>query len=233
MGANGAYWQRLALPAAGTYSIVVAGAAGMAGLLTDRCRGAVITSSFYFQYGTVLYAMVGAMGGTDTSSAGGGGGTFVSLSNGTLLIAAGGGGGNWGVGFGTYTTSIYPGCDGSLLSTSGNSGSTGFAGGNNQQSAQRNEIGGQGGKGMVDILLDARGDTDGYYGGPLYCGGYGGGANLGGGGGYSGGGGIPYEQGGNYAGGGGSFCLAGLSNCQSVIPYNVGGNGFVNITFLS
>jgi hypothetical protein len=227
LGVNGNYWQRLALPCAGWYSVVAAGAVGVGGLRTDRCRGAVISDIFYFPYGTELYALVGAMGSTDTSSGGGGGGSFVALANGTVLVVAGGGGGNWGAGFGHDWDIIYSGCDASLLSTSGNPGSTGIDGGNNGQSAILTGQAGQGGKGLVDIFEDPTGFIDGI----LYSGGFGGGANLGGGGGYSGGGGLPYATGETYAGGGGSFCRSGLSNCQNNISYNTG-DGYVTISFL-
>ena len=234
-------WQRLLLPQAGRYRISAAGAS--AGSWTDRSRGALISDVVFLPLNSVLYVMVGQSGGGGCS--GGGGGTFVLLNNGSSLVVAGGGG---GTSLYQGLSSLYSGSDASLTSTSGNPSSDGNLGGVNGYGGQSGTSYACGGAGLVTdgaagplnsegagvAALHGGGGKDNLYSG---FSGFGGGGSTfgacgggGGGGGYSGGAGSNDETDrSGCGGGGGSFCVSGLSNCETA--YNVGA-GYVTIKLL-
>ena len=105
------------VPTTGLYNITAGGASGYGGLLTDRCRGAVVSEIVTLGAGTQLLFLVGQVGtvcsqnnpshyggscgnngpwysnGSIISASGGGGGTFVTYSNNSPVVVAGGGGG--------------------------------------------------------------------------------------------------------------------------------------------
>ena len=112
--------QTWSVPAAGKYSISIAGAAGGG---NTAGKGAVLYGEFTFNQGTVLNILVGQLGtASANNSGGGGGGSFVwdATSTSEPLIAAGGGGGDGG-------GPTYAGVNAST-STSGTAGTWGAAG---------------------------------------------------------------------------------------------------------
>lgn len=87
--------QSWTVPATGSYTVVLAGAAG--GLVTNRPelvkgRGAVLSTRLMLTQGTVLKILVGQVGTTGSTDAGGGGGTFIATGTTPLAVAGGGGG---------------------------------------------------------------------------------------------------------------------------------------------
>ena len=137
-------WQAITVPYTGAYQITASGASGNGNYYTDICRGASVTTTVQLAAGTVVYALVGQMGGIACDQpnvyqahcyGGAGGGTFVLLADGTPVVVGGGGGGSgqegWtpqGVDPGIYggdpglNAAANPGCDASLTSTSGSIG---------------------------------------------------------------------------------------------------------------
>jgi hypothetical protein len=254
-GTAGALWQKLLLPAGGTYTITAAGAAGYNGgygpitpangatpavwdssgsSLSARCRGAILTVNVTLPYGrTTIYALVGQI----STYSGGGGGTFILDGDGTPLLVAGGGGTFWSDGGG----GTYAGCDGSLTSTSGQAQQGGTPAGGTA-GAGGTGIDCSGGAGLMGNATSSNGVTS--CGGGVAAlaalnngtggaasndrpGGFGGGGRIGGGGGYSGGSG-PSLHSYSSAGGGGSFCPGGFSNCAGTFNFGCGGTAYGN-----
>jgi hypothetical protein len=238
--------QKVTIPENATYTITIAGAAGMSATASyTGGRGAEIKGDFALRKGDTLSIVVGQMGsrtGTTSGSGGGGGGSFVWSGSSTLLIAAGGGGG-------TRNAAAKNGCDGqtgtaatnsSVSSSSGGCGtkSTGIGSGGIASSTSWGSGGaGWGGAGGSDTSYGNGGSglSGNFVGGATgsSCtsglgadGGFGGGGSGagcwggGGGGGYSGG------DGGYIAGGGGSY-NSGTSTSGSA-GFNTG-HGYVII----
>ena len=93
--------QQWSVPASGTYSITIAGAAGGDNTYASITggKGGLITTNVNLTQGTVLYLVVGQKGSSSTGctaafcAAGGGGGSFIYTSGPNYIAAAGGGGG--------------------------------------------------------------------------------------------------------------------------------------------
>jgi hypothetical protein len=221
--------QQWTVPATGSYTLAVAGAAG--GTCTNSGgQGIIVQGTYVLNKGTVLSILVGQMGNS-TYDAGGGGGTFV-ISGSSPLIVAGGGGG--GASTGAGGNGIITVGDGSGAT----GGSDGSGGGNNGGGYSGNGSGGGGYTGGGGAVLNGTGYVNGGIGGysasfsSMY-GGFGGGGcgyvngtttlGAGGGGGYTGGAGqVDYRVG--NSSGGGSYGTG-----ISYIGYN-SSQGYVTIT---
>jgi len=255
-------WQTINLPQAGAWTITAAGAAAQNYSKPGFGRGAIITYSAYFPANTTLFVMVGQMGiAAPGGDGGGGGGTFVLLQNGTVLVVGAGGGGAT-----SYTNAYNPlQClagttaggvdmnvtvtDGSLNSTSGNTGSgcgvPGF--GTKALPGGVNGAAGQGYGAGGGLLGNGTCSTSALAGGigSASQGGFGGGSgthsacgNLtgsggGAGGGYSGGGGISADVN-QYFGGGGSYCASGAAGNPTACAVGLnGGQGYAIIVIVT
>jgi len=232
--------QEWTVPATGSYTIDVAGAAGgIPGQVPGN--GARMIGTFNLTQGMVLAILVGQRGIAKTSgcNAGGGGGTFVwnkSSTSQPLIVGGGGGGGGGGCGTtGLSAPTTANGTGGFGTSTAGSNGNGATPGGSgwltngtvgldsNNSGCQRPLEGGLGGAARADFNI---GD-----------GGFGGGASAsgqpcgnggpGGGGGYSGGAGPSGDPTCGSAGGGGSYNTG--TNQTNTAGANAG-NGFVTIT---
>jgi hypothetical protein len=84
--------QEWTVPATGSYTIVVAGAAGGSSSFGNGGLGAVLTSSINFTKGEIIKILVGQKGAGSSNSGGGGGGTYVIRNNISLFVAGAGGG---------------------------------------------------------------------------------------------------------------------------------------------
>jgi hypothetical protein len=176
--------QSFTVPATGTYTMTLAGAAGGAGGNRGG-YGAVLTTTMVLAQGTVLKILVGQPGsatGTYTDIVGGGGGgTFVVAGSAPLAVAGGGGAGGYsgGDGYNASTTTAQTSFRGSGLGWGG--GGAGFS---------ANGVAGIGTVAMSFTNMGTGGDSGRASGG--FGGGGGGGQNGGGGG----GGYAPSNQGG-------------------------------------
>ena len=236
----GSVWQKLTLPA-GAYNITAAGASGNSGSMPSVCRGAVMSVIVSFNAATDICVIVGQIGASVSNyawnygSESGGGGTFVlRCGDATPLLVAGGGGGTYGGVRVTDTPALFPTCDASLSSSSGQASSKGKAGGTNGSGGTgTGGEGGGGGYAGAGLLGDgAGGSMAAMHGG---SGGAADGQNQGGfggacrgGGGYSGGGGYNADGTRQLLGGGGSYCFTG-STASCAVGYNGAGNGFLSI----
>ena len=231
--------QNWTVPSTGTYTIEVAGAKG-GGTLGGN--GSKMIGTFSLTQGTVLFILVGQLGGigSNNNGGGGGGGSFVangsSFTSSSPLIVAGGGGGtaeNGIIGLAAVTT--INGTDGS--GSTNNKGINGNGGGAGTSTYRGSGGGGFYGNGTTGyysngggraFLSGGNGGTQGTNGGP---GGFGGGGangwwGGGAGGGYSGGGGGATDS---YGGGGGGSYNIGTS--QNNTNGTNSGNGYVTITY--
>jgi hypothetical protein len=233
--------QEWKVPATGSYTIDVAGAAGgITGGITPG-YGARMVGTFNLTQGTVLAILVGQQGVVKTNgcNAGGGGGTFVwnkSSTSQPLIAGGGGGGGNscgGTVGLNASTTANGTGGFGS--STAGSNGNGATPGGSgwltngtsgldsNNSGCQRPLEGGLGGAARADYSIG-----DGGFGGGASASGQGcSNGGPGGGGGYSGGAGPSGDATCGSAGGGGSY-NSGTSQTNTAGSNT--GHGYVIIT---
>lgn len=204
--------QSFTVPATGTYTVTLAGAAGGSPTSYPGGKGAVLTTSLSLTEGTVLQILVGQVGSaTGTYKdivGGGGGGTFVVAGSTPLAVAGGGGAGgaSGGSGFNASTTLAQTGYRGTGL---------GWGGGG----------AGYGANGAVGTGSLALSFTSGGTGGDSTraSGGFGGG----GGGGQNGGGGGGGYAASNQGGAGGTTYSSGTV-ISSVA--NNSGPGYVSIT---
>jgi len=232
--------QEWTVPATGSYTIDVAGAAGGNNGYVPG-NGARMIGTFNLTQGMVLAILVGQQGVVKTNgcNAGGGGGTFVwnkSSTSQPLIVGGGGGGGNsCGGTSGLNAPTTANGTGGFGTSTAGANGNGATPGGSgwltngtsgyngNNSGSQRPLAGGLGGAALSTISV---GD-----------GGFGGGASAsgescsnggpGGGGGYSGGAGPSGDYSCGSAGGGGSYNSG--TNQTNTAGANTG-HGYVTIT---
>jgi len=233
--------QEWKVPATGSYTIDVAGAAGgITGGITPG-YGARMVGTFNLTQGTVLAILVGQQGvtKTDNCNSGGGGGTFVwnkSSTSQPLIAGGGGGGGNacgGTVGLNAPTTANGTGGFGS--STAGSNGNGATPGGSgwltngtvgldsNNSGCQRPLEGGLGGAARAVYSIG-----DGGFGGGASASGQGcSNGGPGGGGGYSGGAGPSGDTACGSAGGGGSY-NSGTSQTNTAGANT--GHGYVTIT---
>jgi alpha-tubulin suppressor-like RCC1 family protein len=248
--------QYITVPTTGTYTLIVAGAAGGASNASAG-KGIIVRAVTTLTAGTVLKVLVGQAGMNNLGNLAGtgGGGTFVvNNGSGTLMYAAGGGGGG-GNNAGGASFANAAGVD-AVITTSGTADSSAlFAGGTNGSGGTCATQDGNGAAGGGFIgngagYVGGSGAVAVYGGGSFGSGGLGALSNIasseggfgggggawncgGGGGGYSGGAG-----GGNYAlsvrttggGGGGSFGITPLTlaTFYGSSGYNTG-DGFVSL----
>ena len=246
------------VPQDGAYRIEASGAQGGTSGTMQGGLGSIMSGDFELIEGEIIYILVGQQGITGGHSinqsqfvSAGGGGSFVVRepynTNESILVVAGGGGGaaqnTWTVAAGRPA----------LITTNGNSGQGGIAGGTNGGGGGGGDGTGSGpggagfiGNGLVDPLIgtpvgdNSKSFVNGGKGGrnarnwagPENWGGFGGGGgggglSAGGGGGYSGGGGGSWAA--NQAGGGGGSFNSGTNQLNNVENT---GDGKVEITRL-
>ena len=226
--------QSWTVPATGTYTLDVYGAAGGKASTYSYTpgQGSRVQMTVSLTEGNVIKILVGQPGGAFSHTGGGGGGTFVYNQTTTTLIAAAGGGGGSG---GDSTN----GCDATLTTTGGSCSVSGYTGGTNGaggNGAAGNGWGSSGagysgngtgaanatwtfssGTNPYSFLNGGTGASQGGSNPNASCNGAWGGFGGGGSGACNGGGGGGGYSGGGSGGGGGASYLTGTATSSSVI----------------